>query len=333
MTRTPSSISGLTAILLALLIAVPAALAADPAKKPAGKMLPPATKEQKAAADALRNAGFLAQQIAISDPAMDINFKLAGKPVTDNDLAQLAKIGDLVHSVNLATTDIKDDKLSTVGKLKHLKRLHLENTGTTDAGLAHLKGLGHLEYLNLYGTKVSDKGLDHLAGLSNLKKVFFWQSDVTETGAKKLAEKLPSTFMNLGSDKPVIGPEIKYEVAKAPEPKAEPKADEEMPKEVSYATHIAPLFKASCVGCHGEKKAKARLRLDTLEYIKAGAGREGRKDPVVIAGEVADSEVHVRLTLPKDEDEYMPPPDSDAPQLTDFQVAMVAKWIETGMKK
>lgn len=164
------------------------------------------SKEQQAAVDSLRKAGFLAQQVALDNENFDINFKLAGKPITDDHLKSLKAVGGLVHSLNLAGTDIKDGKLGVLNDLKNLKRLHLEKTEVTDAGLDHVKSLSHLEYLNLYGTKVTDEGLKKLEGLAKLQKLFLWQTEATEDGAKSLFAKLPNTYINLGSDKPVIGP-------------------------------------------------------------------------------------------------------------------------------
>jgi len=279
------------------------------------------TKEQQGAVDALRKAGFLAQQVAINNEHFDVNFKLAGKPVTDQHLKQLGTLGGLVHSLNLAGTDVKDGKLGVLGKLKNLKRLHLENTAVSDAGLDHVKGLAGLEYLNLYGTKVGDDGLKKLAGLKNLKKLYLWQSAATEDGAKALFAKLPETFINLGSDKPVIGPKVVYE--RPPEVVEKPTGPTEVPEKVSYKEHIMPMFKKSCYSCHGEEKQKGKLRLDTPEFIT--------KSETIVNGMYEDSEVHVRVTLPKDDDDFMPPEGKGDP-FTDVQIAILEKWIKDGAK-
>ena len=38
-----------------------------------------------------------------------------------------------------------------------------------------------------------------------------------------------------------------------------------------YATEIAPIFEASCIGCHGEKRQRSGLALHTPEAIATGA--------------------------------------------------------------
>src|SRR5580765_4229915 len=58
---------------------------------------------------------------------------------------------------------------------------------------------------------------------------------------------------------------------------------------VTFATDIKPLFDASCVKCHSGEKAKAGLRLDTLENTLKG-GKNG-KDKILVAGDSAKSSV------------------------------------------
>ncbi|HRQ90957.1 MAG TPA: ribonuclease inhibitor, partial [Bacteroidia bacterium] len=106
-------------------------------------------------------------------------------------------------------------------------RLHLENTGITDAGLDALKGLERLEYLNLYGTQVSDAGLQKLAGLKNLKKLFVWQTKATDAGAAKLAAAIPGIDINTGWKEPQVQPatlaaNTPAPAAPAPAPSAKP---------------------------------------------------------------------------------------------------------------
>jgi hypothetical protein len=54
---------------------------------------------------------------------------------------------------------------------------------------------------------------------------------------------------------------------------------------VTFDKDIAPIFKASCVRCHGAERPRALLRLDSLEGVLKGA-KEG---PVVTAGDSANS--------------------------------------------
>ena len=61
--------------------------------------------------------------------------------------------------------------------------------------------------------------------------------------------------------------------------KAEPAKPLSPAQKADYAKVIQPLFDAHCVSCHGPKKEKGRLRLDTLE-----ATLKGGKNPTFEVG-------------------------------------------------
>ena len=272
---------------------------------------------------ALTDAGVLVMKLAKNTELLDVNFSLGSKKVTDEQLRQLASLGEYVSWLNLAGTDVKDAQLQHLTGLKNLERLHLEKTEVTDAGLAHLKGLSRLQYLNLYNTKIGDGGLDALGGLKHLGKLYLWQTAVTEGGAKKLHEKNPFLYINLGHDKVALQP-INRSFEK---PKEAPKKVEvfysEVPETVEYGKHIAPVMKRSCISCHGEEKQKGKLRLDSPDWIKKGE--------VVVANELDDSELIARITLPHDDEDFMPPEGKGDP-LNEIELATFKKWIQQGAK-
>ena len=71
---------------------------------------------------------------------------------------------------------------------------------------------------------------------------------------------------------------------------------------VTFDKDIAPIFKASCVRCHGAEKPKAQLRLDTLEGVKKGT----KQGPVVKTGDSANS-LLVKAVSQLDPETAMPP--------------------------
>ncbi|HEX7261319.1 MAG TPA: c-type cytochrome domain-containing protein [Luteolibacter sp.] len=93
---------------------------------------------------------------------------------------------------------------------------------------------------------------------------------------------------------------------------------------VVYADIVAPILESRCVQCHKEGKAKGKFRLDTYELLVKGSS----DGPGVVPGNLADSQILVRMALPKDDDARMPPkgkPDIEEPELT-----VVKWWIENG---
>lgn len=73
-------------------------------------------------------------------------------------------------------------------------------------------------------------------------------------------------------------------------------------QKADYAKVIQPLFDAHCVSCHGPKKEKGRLRLDTLE-----ATLKGGKNPTFTMGKPDSSMLLSRVFLEKGAGDLMPP--------------------------
>lgn len=309
----------------------------------------------KAAADKVNATGALLMPVAADGKAWRFTALNVAKDFTDAGLDTLAPVADKIASLDLARTKVTDAGLKAVAAMKNLTELHLENTGIGDAGLDHLKGLANLEYLNLYNTKVTDAGLQKLAGMSKLKALYLWQSGVTKAGVAQLKAKLPGAHINTGwtaeddaKATPIVvaaapapaAPAAPPAANAAPAPAAKPeekKAAEAKPaatgkldpalaaKAVVYRDVIAPIMAAKCVSCHGEEKKKGKLQLHDYASILKG-GSEGENN--VIAGKPADSLMLIRINLPVNDDEHMPP--EDEPQISKEELAILKWWIESG---
>jgi len=71
---------------------------------------------------------------------------------------------------------------------------------------------------------------------------------------------------------------------------------------VTFDKDIAPIFKDSCVRCHGAERPRAQLRLDTLEGVLKGT----KQGPVLTAGDSAHS-LLVKAVSRLDPETAMPP--------------------------
>jgi mono/diheme cytochrome c family protein len=91
-----------------------------------------------------------------------------------------------------------------------------------------------------------------------------------------------------------------------------------------YMTRVAPLFETHCVSCHGERRQKAGLRLDSFAAALRG-GRDGR---VIQAGDPKNSELFHRITLPATDERAMPP--SGKAPLSPDEVTVIRLWIAQG---
>lgn len=92
----------------------------------------------------------------------------------------------------------------------------------------------------------------------------------------------------------------------------------------TFLTRIAPVLEQHCTGCHGEKKQKAGLRLDSYEGIMLGS----EEQPVISPGDLRNSELFRRVTLPAGHEDVMP---SDGkPLLSATEIILLEKWISAG---
>ena len=92
----------------------------------------------------------------------------------------------------------------------------------------------------------------------------------------------------------------------------------------AYEDVVAPIFERRCVQCHKEGNSKGRLRMDTYELLVKG-GKEG---PAIVPGDAAASNVMIRILLPMDDDEHMPP--EGKPQLEEHEIELIRWWLDGG---
>ncbi|HZP58699.1 MAG TPA: c-type cytochrome domain-containing protein [Opitutaceae bacterium] len=87
---------------------------------------------------------------------------------------------------------------------------------------------------------------------------------------------------------------------------------------------VEPILARTCVSCHGEKKQKKNLRLDSLDAIMKG----GKDGAVVVAGSADQSDLTQRLHLDLDDDDHMPP--KNKTQLTSKEILILDWWVNAG---
>lgn len=99
---------------------------------------------------------------------------------------------------------------------------------------------------------------------------------------------------------------------------------------LTYETDIKPIFDKSCVKCHGPKKQKAKLRLDSLEAALKGSKHGKDINP----GDSTDSPLVHRVGHLGKMDDWMPPMkhEKENPPLTAEQVGLIRAWIDQGAK-
>ncbi len=86
------------------------------------------------------------------------------------------------------------------------------------------------------------------------------------------------------------------------------------------------ILQEHCVQCHGPEKQKGDLRLDSQEAILEG----GENGEVVVPGKPMESRLVELITLPRDDDDAMPPKGKG--QLKAEEILTLIRWIKAGAK-
>ncbi|MFM7134134.1 MAG: c-type cytochrome domain-containing protein [Planctomycetota bacterium] len=115
-----------------------------------------------------------------------------------------------------------------------------------------------------------------------------------------------------------------------------PSKREEAPKDASAAETVAlspadefflrevrPIFEAHCFECHGPRKQKGGLRMDTKAWLFNGDAEEW----TVLPGPGAESKLHIRVALDRADPDAMPP---EGDGLSAEEIAKIRKWIDDG---
>jgi uncharacterized membrane protein len=93
---------------------------------------------------------------------------------------------------------------------------------------------------------------------------------------------------------------------------------------VVYKDLVQYTLNQKCVQCHGAEKQKGKLRLDDLNWIKAG----GKNGNLINTSNPAEGELIKRILLDDIDEHHMPP--KEKTQLTDAELVIFQWWINAG---
>jgi len=91
-----------------------------------------------------------------------------------------------------------------------------------------------------------------------------------------------------------------------------------------FVSQVQPILERTCGSCHSESKRKGELALLTREQIEAG----GESGPALEPGFPDLSHIVMRMRLPIEHDDHMPP--DGKPQPSDEEIALIESWIGDG---
>lgn len=92
----------------------------------------------------------------------------------------------------------------------------------------------------------------------------------------------------------------------------------------AYLDVVQPIFDAHCTSCHGDDHLKGGLSLARRAKVMAG----GKDGPVIVPGKPQASELIRRISLPVDDEHFMPA--QGKPPLSEHEKQLIAWWIAAG---
>ncbi len=101
----------------------------------------------------------------------------------------------------------------------------------------------------------------------------------------------------------------------------EKRADEIPENPLIYHDIVSRILDESCVKCHNPNKTKGELLMTSIPELLKG----GESGPAIIPGNYEESELIVRLHLPHEHEDHMPP--EGETHLTDSEIQILERWI------
>lgn len=139
------------------------------------------------------------------DPAMFSYVHFATADLDDEKLRTVVEILSQLKKcprLSLIGTDVTDEGLRELQKLRSLKYLDLTGSNVSAAGVTTLLGT-NIRYLNLSHTELTDDDVAILAQFRHLETLDLSQSNVTDSGVNELRLLLPNcTIIAGGSNMP-----------------------------------------------------------------------------------------------------------------------------------
>ncbi len=100
--------------------------------------------------------------------------------------------------------------------------------------------------------------------------------------------------------------------------------DENWEETLLYEDVVKPILNNKCVSCHNPKKTKGELLL----HEEAGILSGGENGEVVVTENASKSELFMRMNLPMEDDDHMPPEGKTQPSKE--EIKLVGAWIDAG---
>ncbi len=138
----------------------------------------------------LSSKGIKLYPISSGSAAVYVNFSNR-QDLKSSDFKALRKIKDNISHLNLASTNLSDDLVSSLGMFENLQKLEIQNTEITSKGIERLKDFSYLKTLNAYGTRIDSSVLATIIDLPQLQNIYLWKTDFKPANVESLLQERP----------------------------------------------------------------------------------------------------------------------------------------------
>ena len=131
------------------------------------------------------------------EPFFSLSMTFPPSHITDESLKKLSPYYAYFRKVSIVGSEVSDDGLYLVSKMKNLKELYLQKTKVSSDGLGYLTKLSELEILNLSYTKIDDPGIIQLSTFPSLSKVYLLGNDLSDQVVQAMKKANPKVQLLL----------------------------------------------------------------------------------------------------------------------------------------
>jgi hypothetical protein len=143
-------------------------------------------------------------------------------------------------------------------------------------------------------------------------------------GERYLEEHMPATLRGWLDLPAASKPTPALPGGAAPAPEADAGLPSVPGERAFFTERIMPAMDRTCVSCHNPDKTKGGLLLDSYAAMLTG----GDSGPSVVPGKLEESEVYRRITLPHEDEEFMP--SGGKKPLSAEETRWIQLWIVAG---
>lgn len=151
----------------------------------------------------IKQAGISVLPMSQNSPEISINLAY-DSTLTRRKLKKLNTIAENIIELDVSFTNINDDLMTQISRLKNLQRIKLQNTSITCEGVKKLEKLEHLKSINVYKTEIDNACFTSFEKIKSLEALYLWQTKVSPDAVQEFATDYSYVNVQAGIDQSIF---------------------------------------------------------------------------------------------------------------------------------